>query len=284
MSRTERRGRMNTPPRYSLTPLGEHLRSVRLEGFVLTEAEYHPSLKLRRHIHDHAVISVVLNGSYTELLGRRPQECQPYSVLLKAAGDDHSDSYGSSGARCLIIKVEPKRLESMRTFSRVLEHSAHARDALLASLSLRLYREFKLMDDVSALSIEGLILEVLGHSARTSSRPGSSSVTPRWLRTAEAMIRESSAEPFSLLSVAEAVGVHPSHLARTFRKFYGCTVGDYLRRARLERAVEELAHGDKPLADIALSAGYYDQSHLTRAFKTHLGTTPARFRAALRSR
>jgi len=267
-----------------LTPLGEHLRSVRLEGFVLTEAEYRPSLNLSKHIHDHAVISIVLGGSYTELLGRRPQECKPYSVLLKAAGDDHSDSYGSEGARCLIIKVEPKRLEAIGKFSKVLEHSLHARDAFVASLSLRLYREFKLMDDASALSIEGLILEVLGHSARQYPRSDSSSTQPRWLHTAEAMIRESAAEPLSLLNVAVAVGVHPSHLARTFRKFYGCTVGDYLRRARLERAVEELAHENKSLAEVALAAGFYDQSHLTRAFKTHLGTTPKRFRAALRSR
>jgi AraC family transcriptional regulator len=268
---------------YSLTPLGEHLRSVRLEGFVLTEAEYQPALNLSRHIHDHAVISIVLSGSYTEFFGRRPQGCEPYSVLLKAAGDDHSDSYGSAGARCLIIKVEPKRLESMRTFSRVLDHSVHVRDASLRSLSLRLYKEFKLMDDASALSIEGLILEMLAHSARGHRESGSSR-PPYWLRTAEAMIRESSAESLSLLSVAAVVGVHPSHLARAFRKFYGCTVGDYLRRARVERAVEELADENKTLAEIALEAGFYDQSHFTRAFKAHLGTTPRRFRAALRSR
>ncbi|HEX8139232.1 MAG TPA: AraC family transcriptional regulator [Pyrinomonadaceae bacterium] len=275
---------MIAPRRYSTTPLGEHLRSFRLEGFVLTEADYRPSLNLSKHIHDHAVISITLSGSYTELLGRRPQECKPYSVLLKAAGDDHSDSYGSTGARCLIIKVEPKRLEAMRSFSRVLEHSLHVRDAFMASLSLRLYREFKLMDDASVLSIEGLILEVLGHSTRPSSPPLSSGLRPHWLRKAEAMIRESAAEPLSLLSVAVAVGVHPSHLARTFRKFYGCTVGDYLRHARIERAVAELAHENKSLADVALAAGFYDQSHFTRAFKTHLGTTPKRYRAALRSR
>jgi AraC family transcriptional regulator len=275
---------MTMPRHYSLTPLGEHLRSVRLEGFVLTEAEYQPALNLSRHIHDHAVISIVLHGSYTESFGRRPQQCAPYSVLLKAAGDEHSDSYGSAGARCLIIKVEPKRLETMRTFSRVLDYSLHARDALLASLSLRLYREFKLMDDASALSIEGLILEMLGHSAREHSKTDSSSIQPYWLRAAEAMIRENAAESLTLLSVAEAVGVHPSHLARTFRKSYGCTVGDYLRRARLERAVEELGDEQKSLAEIALAAGFYDQSHFTRAFKAHLGTTPSRFRAALRSR
>jgi AraC family transcriptional regulator len=275
---------MTVPPRYSSTPLGEHLRSVRLEGFVLTEAEYHPALNLSRHIHDHAVISIVLGGTYTEFLGRRPQECKPYSVLLKAAGDDHSDRYGAAGARCLIIKVEPKRLETMRTFSRVLDSSLHARDALLASLSWRLYKEFKLMDEASVLSIEGLILEVLGHSARSAPKSDSSSIKPQWLRQAEAMIRENPTESLSLLSVAVAVGVHPSHLARTFRKFYGCTVGDYLRRARLERAVAELAHENKSLADVALAAGFYDQSHLTRAFKTHFGTTPSKFRAALRSR
>ena len=87
-----------------------------------------------------------------------------------------------------------------------------------------------------------------------------------------------------LMSVAAAVEVHPSHLARVFRKFYGCTLGDFLRRVRLEHAVQALSRQEKSLAEVALAAGFCDQSHLTRAFKSHLGMTPAKFRSAMRAR
>jgi len=83
--------------------------------------------------------------------------------------------------------------------------------------------------------------------------------------------------------VAISAGVHPSYLARTFRKFYGCTVGDYVRRLRVDYAVRELKESDKSLAEIATAAGFYDQSHFTHEFKSHLRMTPAEFRAAFRA-
>jgi AraC family transcriptional regulator len=249
---------------------------------MLTEAVYQPAFRISGHLHDRALMSIVLKGSYVESFGRRPNECAPYSVLMKPVGLDHGDQYGPGGARCLIVKVEPERLESIRAFSKVLDQSLHARDGNLAALAMRLYNEFKLMDGASAISIEGLILEMLGYFIRH--RPESGSSAPHWLRTAEVMIREPPEDGVSLLKVATAVGVHPSHLARMFRKFYGCTIGEYLRRARLERAAQELADKHKSLAEVALAAGFYDQSHLTRAFKSGFGLTPAKYRAALRSR
>jgi transcriptional regulator GlxA family with amidase domain len=45
-----------------------------------------------------------------------------------------------------------------------------------------------------------------------------------------------------------------------------------------------LADGDVPLADVAAACGFADQSHLTRVFSAHTGTTPARYRKRLRVR
>ena len=83
--------------------------------------------------------------------------------------------------------------------------------------------------------------------------------------------------------LAQTVGVHPTYLARAFRAQYGLSVGEYGRRLRLAWAAAELARGDTPLAEIAASAGFADQSHFTRVFKTHLGSTPARYREQTRS-
>jgi AraC family transcriptional regulator len=53
---------------------------------------------------------------------------------------------------------------------------------------------------------------------------------------------------------------------------------------RLAWAAAELARGGKPLAEIAAGAGFADQSHFTRIFRRHVGTTPARYREQARSR
>jgi AraC family transcriptional regulator len=86
----------------------------------------------------------------------------------------------------------------------------------------------------------------------------------------------------TLAGVAEAVGVHPSHLARSFRCAYGKTVGEYARALRLDWATAQLALEDATLAEIAVRAGFADQSHFTRAFRRQTGVTPGRYRELVR--
>jgi AraC family transcriptional regulator len=78
--------------------------------------------------------------------------------------------------------------------------------------------------------------------------------------------------------------VDPAHLARTFRAHYRCSIGDFVRRLRVERASCELTDTDTPMADIALGLGFFDQSHFSRVFKDQTGLTPTEFRAASRPR
>jgi AraC family transcriptional regulator len=90
-------------------------------------------------------------------------------------------------------------------------------------------------------------------------------------------------ENLALGDLAAAAGVHPAHLARTFRRCYGCTVGDYVRNLRTERARQELRTSDRPLAELALALGYADQSHFATAFRRQTGMTPGAFRQAFRA-
>lgn len=74
-------------------------------------------------------------------------------------------------------------------------------------------------------------------------------------------------------------GVDPAHLARRLRAHYGMTAGAYLREIRVQRAAGALVRSSEPLARIALDAGFADQSHFTRVFRTVHGITPLRCRA-----
>ena len=92
------------------------------------------------------------------------------------------------------------------------------------------------------------------------------------------------AEAITLDQIASTVGVHPGHLAREFRRYYRCTPGDYIRQLRVDRACRELSVGDNSLAEVALAAGFSDQSHFATAFKRHTGLTPAAYRRAAQAR
>lgn len=268
-------------PSYPIS-LNERDRSVDMEGFLVTETVRGPSLTLPRHFHEHTNIGFVVKGSFIETIGNRPHECQPCSLIVRPAGESHLNQYGNVEARCLIIEVKLQRLERFRELSDALESAYHLRDELLSALALRISKELRRMDGSSPLAIEALILEILVRLSRRGI--ANSSIEPRWLCEARDLIHENFSAAISLSNVAETVGVHPAHLARTFRRYYLCTVGDYVRKLRLEKASRDLTCGERSLADIALTAGFYDQSHFSHAFKLYLGMTPAEFRAATHRR
>ena len=87
----------------------------------------------------------------------------------------------------------------------------------------------------------------------------------------------------SLGALAQAVGVHPVTLARGFRRTYGCSVGEYLRHLRIVEAARQLHDTDLPLASIATSAGFADQSHFSNVFKQQTGLSPSAFRRWVRT-
>lgn len=262
--------------------LRDPIRTVELEGYILTETVPPSSLKLPSHFHSHTNIAFALKGSFRETVGKIPQVCGPHDLIIRPAGEPHSTEYGCEDVRSLIIEVKPQRLTMIQQVSQVLDRVAHIRGGWMPALAMRIYTEFQIMDSASPLAIEALTLEMLARITRLG-QVGQISSAPRWLHQAKELLQEQFSQQLSLSSVAEFVGVHPAHLAKVFRKHCQCTVGEYVRRLRLEYAVRELTHSSKPLAEIALLAGFYDQSHFNREFKLHNGMTPAQFRKVIRA-
>lgn len=145
---------------------------------------------------------------------------------------------------------------------------------LLPELFLRMYYKFRDMDHESLRKLEQALLE-------DRSVPNSASRFPHWLERVKNILEQRFAEPYKLSEIAAEAGVHPVHLAREFRKHYGSSVGEYLRKVRIEYACRELMGSNVAVANIASAAGFADQSHFSRTFKRLRGMTPGRYRASV---
>jgi AraC family transcriptional regulator len=259
---------------------GDVLRNGTVAELSLVETAYAPRLNIPWHSHEHAYFCLVLRGTYTEAYGKRTRACDPFNLIFHPPGEVHSDLFHDAGGRCFNIQMSPRWLDRFPQRPAVLDNPAQFRGGLTASLALRLYKEFCEMDEVSTLAIEGLTLEILaeasrGHGRLSGHRP------PRWLARAREMIGEHYCERLTLGRVAEQSGVHPVHLAREFRRFYRQTIGEYIRQLRVDFACREISTSDAPLAEIALAAGFSDQSQFSKTFKRLTGQAPTEYRKNL---
>lgn len=268
-------------PRLSPITLGDKLKCLEIDGFVFTETAHKPNHSLSRHYHEQANIAFIISGSFTETVDKRRFECASQSVIIKPAGEAHTNQYGSGGMRCLLIEAQSEKLESLQpldAFSQV----DHVRSATLSMLGMRILKEMHLMDRASPLAVEGLSLELVAELSRCSELVSERKL-PRWLEQAKEILHERSAESLSLRDVAKMIDIHPVHLAREFRKFYGCTLGEYLRQLRLQFACHKLSTSDIPLVVIALESGFSHQAHFSRLFKQYIGMTPTEYRSLYRT-
>ncbi|HEX2120130.1 MAG TPA: AraC family transcriptional regulator [Thermoanaerobaculia bacterium] len=247
-------------------------------GFELSERVHQPAWDWAPHAHERASISLILAGSCVEQLGRFAYTCSPATMHVLPVGEPHSFRFDAP-LRCLTIEVVPARAAALREVSRILEGPRQLRDAEYVSIGRQLATEMRIADDASELALESLILGLLARAGRASG----STQPPRWLLAVRDILHAEFREKVGLAALARVAGVDPSHLARAFRRQYGCTVGAYVRRLRLDFAAAELRHAERSISDVAAEAGFFDQSHFARLFRRHTGLTPTAFRAAQKS-
>jgi AraC family transcriptional regulator len=262
---------------------GEIRRWRRVGGLVLAEVVYQPGQRIPRHLHPHARFVLVLNGTLTETRGEESHTYRSSTLLFRRADELHSYGVARDGAVCLVVDVDGGWYARARQHAPVLAQSAAFERGFVVHLAHRLHSEFLLRDEVSRLAIESIALGMLAEASRRVTRAAQRSERPAppWLQQARALVEQHFAQRLPLTAVAEVVGVHPVHLARTFRRCYQMTFGAYVRQVRIEFARRELAVSASSLSAIAVAAGFCDQSHFSRLFKQYTGLTPAEYRLSL---
>ncbi|HEY0320622.1 MAG TPA: helix-turn-helix domain-containing protein [Pyrinomonadaceae bacterium] len=262
----------------------ENLASREIAGFRLVETVYPSGLKMPAHSHEPAYFSFVLRGAYTERCGNRTRTCVPSLLIFHPPDQSHAVAFHNADVGIFRVEVKPHRLAQVSERSQALMDSTRDfRGGLTSNLAVRLYREFQQEDEFSVLAVEGLVLEIIAEASRHAALESLEKGKPRWLEKAREILHAQSSELPTLSRLAAEVGVHPIYLARSFRKHYRCTVGEYVRRLRIENACREISVSQKSLSEIATASGFYDQSHFSNAFKRYTGMTPAEFRSHVRS-
>ena len=227
------------------------------------------------HTHEDVHFVWVTGGRYrTSARGAAPPDGEPL-LVFNPAGTAHRDHFADGTGSFFAISVSSDRARMLSEgdlpSSAIHVANRRARDVARALLQDR-------WDEPCApMHLEALVVELLDATATVRRREVRN--PPPWLMRAREMLHDCCADDLALRSVAAQAGVHPIHLTRSFRDFFFCTPGEFLRSCRLERAAALLNGSRMPLSAVALASGFADQSHLTRRFRARFGLPPGRYRA-----
>jgi AraC family transcriptional regulator len=241
-----------------------YVRGREVGDYRISEVAFAGGRTLRRHAHPRSCVAVVVRGAVRKAYGSTVHEATRSTVIVMPAEEAHVDAFAAQGASIVVVESASE-----------VAATAAFHDWTAAGIAHRMRRELAEPDAFSNLALEGLALELASLTGRLAARSESRA---SWLDAAADILREQFRDPPSAVVLAAMVGVHPSHLARSFRSRFGESVGGYTRNVRLDWAAGIVAQTRVPLARIARDAGFADQSHFTRAFSRRFGLAPGRYR------
>ena len=226
-------------------------------------------------------VVILLEGGVCKTFRRDETTLARAGLACIPAGAAHSSAFAARPNGVLIVR--PAKEGGEKLFGGLLRERRQVDAAAASTLGWRMAGELGARDSGAALALEGLALQLIATAGRAADGAEGDGRATGWLRTVRELLHDRVPATMTLHELGDAVGRHPCHVARAFRREHGVTVAQYVRALRLEWAAAALAASDRSVARIAIDAGFADQSHFTRAFRESTGVTPGRYRRRVRA-
>ncbi|WP_406179443.1 AraC family transcriptional regulator [Streptomyces sp. NBC_01006] len=237
------------------------------------------------HVHDEWTLLIVDDGAVRYDLDRHRRGTPGGTVSLLPPQVAHNGSAATShGFRKRVVYLDTTVLEER--FIGAAVDGPDLADSVLRRRVGQLHRALTSPGDEfeaeSRLALIGERLRVLlqprlelpgAHTASLGARAGARHAIAGSLRE---LLDERVVAGISLPEAAALIQAHPAHLVRSFSAAFGIAPHQYLISRRVALARRLLLDG-RPAAEVAVEAGFHDQSHFTRHFKRVVGTTPGRY-------
>ena len=255
---------------------GTVVASKNVRGWGFSESIFTEGTITPLHTHDVAFFYLVVSGICQESFRNTERANGPPSLIFHPAGEPHRNRWKGLEGRTFNIEIGRRLASLLDSNCPLFKEPVNFEGGQAVWIAQCMCREFRLFDSFSSLALEGLALEVVAACSRELDHCEERTV-PSWLRQVRDMLQEHLSGTLGLSELAATVGIHPSHLARSFRKHFHCSIGEYQRKTRIQRAMEKLTTSTTPISETALELGFFDQSHFSRAFKCEIGVSPRQF-------
>jgi AraC family transcriptional regulator len=238
---------------------------------------YEANSRMRPHSHDESHFTVVLQGSYDEVIDGETARHRTGSMLFYPAGHPHSQRFHGTDSRGLMFTPPESCLELLAEQGFAADRASHLAGGSVSHIARRFLAETQHEDPFTHLTLSGLFLEIVGSFGRH--RMSDARTAPLWLLRVRDLLQEETSVLWTNEELARRSGRHPVHLAKAFRRHFGETIGEFQRGRRLEKAARMLKRERMSLLDVTFECGFSSQAHFSRSFKNAFGVTPSEYRS-----
>ncbi len=248
---------------------------MHINGLTLTDTEYSAAF-VDWHYHENPHFTLITRGNVLQGTRRETYECSANTLLFHNRQEPHYSAKPAGLTRGFQMEIHPQWSQSFEARLDALPNCAKLAHPGLKLLFFNIYKEAKLPDGVSGLTIDALVLEMFSLMCGIETKTRGN--RPNWVKKADELLHDQFDQPLSLQALAQELDLHWAHLSREFPRYFHCNFGDYVRKIRLEKSLALLRNKSLSLTDIAQRCGFADQSHFNRCFKEFSGVTPKTFR------
>lgn len=223
------------------------------------------------HAHENSHLSLVLKG---QMAVARKRHCGLDTSIEQLSyvrsGEEHQNFLASQTGKNINLEFESSFLYSYEIKEHDLESLTTSPGTSL--MMLKIYNELCFQQCGFVDHIHALLLGML-QPPRQLNKPG----IPKWVSLVRELLHDNWNNDLSLKNLSEISGVHPVTISRYFALYFGCSLGEYRRRLKLDRALAMIHSSQGSLTEIAYACAFFDQSHFIKAFKESTGFLPRQF-------
>lgn len=255
---------------------GRHNRISENSGLIISDTEYTHE-KVDWHYHENIYFTFLLEGKLFEANKNESFECLPGSLLFHNRQDAHYNIKPPGYARGFHIEVEKKWFNNYYEDDFSIEGSFMIQSPLVKQFVRKIFIESKSQEPEANITIgESLIniFSLLKNDFRNKNK-----FKPEWVKKIREILNEELPEKISLKYLASQLNLHPVYLSRSFPFYYKCSIGDYIRKIKIEKALNLITASKLSISEISYQCGFSDQSHFIRHFKRAYNITPNQYKA-----
>lgn len=254
---------------------GKVVNCLSVEGSIISSTLYSADeINVDWHCHENFHVSYVFQGGESRTRGESVRTLGD-QVFFYRAGERHRWIPDSPVSKSANIEVSERFLKKIGVAETELV-TGIKKNSDVKFLILKMQQEMLQGQLANTAAIQTLLLELVSFSKSANSER--SGARPDWVARVKEMLDANWNRCLSLDELALEARVHPVTISKRFRRYFGCTLGEYVRKLKVERSLPLVKESTRSLTEIALMCGFSDQSHFSRTFKQITGFSPYRFR------